>query len=175
MAWNAGPGVLHAGRQNSDRVGGRAGVGGGPAWRKIGKVDSKMVGDRVYEQEDYGDRLAYEEQQAAAGLWQGRGVGRGPLWPEGGGKGEFMKNAGWREGEKESLLAPKAHMQDDDDGAAACKAVLQVFKFGEGDAKSVGRDISVRHRSAVGRDSGAQEHFGSLPRHRYALVQNSIL
>lgn len=153
MAWNAGPGVLHAGRQNSDRAGGRAGVGGGPAWKKLGKADSRMVGDIAYEQEDYAARLAYEEQQADAGLWQGRGVGRGPLWPEGGGKGDFMKNMGWREGEKES--APnilQAHSSDG--GLSDCTATLQVFKFGEGDAKRLGKDVAIKHRSAIGRDPG---------------------
>jgi hypothetical protein len=158
MAWNAGPGVVHAGRQNSDRVGGRGGVGGGPAWRKVGKADSNMVGDRVYEQEDYAERLAYEEQQAAAGLWQGRGVGRGPLWPEGGGKGEFLKNAGWREDDKKETSRHGGRQEEraneDDDDINACSATLQVFKFGEGDSRAVGNDVVVRHRSAVGRDSG---------------------
>ena len=43
MAWNAGPGIAPPGRQNSDRAGGRAGVGGGAAWKRVGRADSQMV------------------------------------------------------------------------------------------------------------------------------------
>ena len=84
--------------RHEDGVGGRCGVGGGGPWRRAkGQPDSQMrARGQEWTQADLAPQV-FELEEASRSLWPGRGVGRGPLWVEGGENGRkgFRENAGW--------------------------------------------------------------------------------
>ena len=155
MAWNAGPGLMAKNKlEHGVGVGGRHGVGGGGAWRRAGVgPDSRMVGDNDQRFSRFDMASFVEREEQPRQLWTGRGVGRGPLWVEGGegGKEGFRRNAGWTgefargESAPAQRRAPAAARARDAERLAPAPeatAVLQIFKSDE----QLKKEYAVHHR-----------------------------
>ena len=133
----------------------RNAVGGGAPWQRKGVgPNSKFI--RTGQHFSQGD-LASEAERFEAGpdaLWEGRGIGRGPLWPEGGGAGNFRKNAGWTgDWAMGKQRPPDVGAADAPEAVRGARASLQVFKTfaGNGRAERM-QDIPVEHGNVIGRD-----------------------
>ena len=162
----AGPAIANG----PDRVGGRYGVGGGGSWRRVagggphGGADSQQVGaGQRWKQADLAADV-YENEDGDKRRWAGRGVGRGPLWLEGGenrAKG-FRQNAGWTgefaEGQTSRAPPPRQTGAREREQVAAAvlgppaegaRGLLQVYRAME----RMGEEVQVTQRFSVGRAS----------------------
>eukprot|EP00961_Rhodomonas_salina_P222415 3007702-Rhodomonas_salina.4 len=154
----AGPAIVHHGNPNHGGVGGRHGVGGGGGWKRGGlRADSHMVGKGMnFQQHNMAPEVDEDEQ--AKHYWQGRGVGRGPLWPEGGprGKAGFRENVGWTgsfargEGPAPANRDRAGDKGDEKVPATDAHALLQVFRSPE----VMKEEVAVQHRFSIGREEG---------------------
>jgi hypothetical protein len=134
-------------KEKVNNVGDRNAVGGGAPWRRAGPQERS----ERYVQTDLGKHID-EEDFARKDLWSGRGVGRGPLWPEN--RHGFRKAAGWTVGLDDG--APGVHALDEGSiSAFGAQARLQVFKALPGcrSAENL-KDIVLNHGSSIGREVG---------------------
>ena len=148
--------------RHEDGVGGRCGVGGGGPWRRAkGQPDSQMrARGQEWTQADLAPQV-FELEEASRSLWPGRGVGRGPLWVEGGENGRkgFRENAGWTGDFARGARAVPARPHRGaalagEDGAACGEpavgavALLDVFRSID---PGLALQVRVSHRFSLGR------------------------
>jgi pSer/pThr/pTyr-binding forkhead associated (FHA) protein len=129
---------------NTNLVRGRNALGGGARWKRAGQMQSVQSELQGYAQTDLADHLQREEQ-ARQDLWEGRGIGRGPLWPEN--HHGFREIAGWTRASDVKQVQIPEYLQR----PSSAQAVLQVFKSYAGKEKL--KDCNIQDQTSIGREA----------------------